>query len=168
MKAKVYWTQERFPGRIALVPRPRGGDWLEDEASAWVNEGLNVIVSMLEPEEVESFGLEQEKEFCQLNGIDFFSIPVVDRGVPIMNEHLFKLLRKLKMILLQGDNIGIHCRQSIGRAPLLAALLMILLDIEPKEAFAQLSLARGLEVPETLEQQKLVENFYNESSVVLV
>ena len=167
MKAEVYWTQESFPGRIALVPRPRGGDWLEDEASEWANEGLNVIVSMLEREEVESFGLEREKEFCQLNGIEFFSIPVADRSVPILSEDFLKLLEKLKMMLLQGDNIGIHCRQSIGRAPLLAALLMILLDIEPKEAFRQLSLARGLEVPETLEQKNLAENFYKESSVVL-
>jgi protein-tyrosine phosphatase len=167
MNAEVYWIQERFPGRIALVPRPRGGDWLEDEALAWKNAGLDAIISMLERDEVESFGLEREEEFCQLNGIEYFSIPVVDRSVPNFNENFLKLLEKLKKMLLEGKNIGIHCRQSIGRAPLLAALLMILFGIEPKEAFRQLSIARGLEVPETKEQKDLAENFYKEASVVL-
>ncbi len=166
MIAKVYWTQEKFPGRIALVPRPRGGDWLEDEASAWANSGLDAIVSMLELEEVESFGLEREAEFCRLNGIEFFSFPIIDRSIPALDDNLFSLLERLKMLLLQGKSVAIHCRQSIGRASLLAAFLMILFNIEPKEAFRQLSLARGLEVPETEEQRKLAEKFYNELSVV--
>lgn len=168
MKAEVYWTQEKFPGRIALVPRPRGGDWLEDEAIAWKDEGLDVIVSMLERDEVESFRLEREAEFCQLNGIEFISFPVADRSVPILDESFFRLLEKLKTMLLQGKSIGIHCRQSIGRAPLLAAFLMISFGIEPNEAFRQLSLARGLEVPETLEQKRLAENFCQESIVLSV
>lgn len=166
MIAEVYWTQEKFPGRIALVPRPRGGDWLEDEASAWKKAGLDAIVSMLEQEEIESFGLEREKEFCRLNGIDFFSIPVPDRSVPSLDESFFKQLEKLKRLLLEGKNIGIHCRQSIGRAPLLAAFLIILFGIEPNEAFRQLSIARGLEVPETIEQKNLAEKFYEESATV--
>ena len=48
MIAEVFWTKEKYPGRIALVPRPRGGEWLEDEAAAWSDAGLDVIVSMLE------------------------------------------------------------------------------------------------------------------------
>lgn len=167
MIAEVYWTQEKFPGRIALVPRPRGGDWLEDEALAWKNAGLDVIVSMLESEETESFGLEREAEVSQLHGIEFFSFPVTDRSVPILNESFFQKLEKLKKLLSEGKNIGIHCRQSIGRAPLLAAFLMILFGIEPDEAFRQLSLARGLEVPETIEQKNLAEKFYEESAMVL-
>lgn len=167
MKAEVFWTPEEFPGRIALVPRPRGGDWLGDEASAWANAGLNVIVSMLERDEVESFGLEREEEFCRANGIEFFSFPITDRSIPNLDNKFFRLLEKLKTMLLQGKSVGIHCRQSIGRAPLLAAFLMILFNIEPKEAFRQLSLARGLEVPETEEQKNLAEKFYEESSIVL-
>jgi protein-tyrosine phosphatase len=167
MKAEVFWTQEKFPGRIALVPRPRGGDWLEDEASAWKYEGLDAIVSMLESSEIESFGLEREEEFCQANEIEFFSFSVADRGVPVVNELFFRQLEKLKMLLLEGKNIGIHCRQSIGRAPMLAAFLMISFNIEPNEAFRQLSIARGLEVPETIGQKELVEKFYEESAMVL-
>lgn len=167
MIAKVYWTQEKFPGQIALVPRPRGNDWLEDEALAWKNAGLDVIVSMLESDEIHSFGLEREAEYCKSNGIEFFSFPVTDRSVPNLNEHFFYQLEKLKKLLLGGKNIGIHCRQSIGRAPLLAAFLMILFGIKPNEAFCQLSLARGLQVPETLEQKKVAETFYQNQAVML-
>lgn len=167
MIAEVYWTSEEFPGRIALVPRPRGGDWLEDEAIAWKNANLDAIVSMLESDEIYSFGLEREAEFCQSNGLEFFSFPVPDRGVPLLNEQFFSLLEKLKILLLQGKSIGIHCRQSIGRAPLLAAFLMISFGIEPNEAFRQLSLARGQQVPETSEQKKLAEKFYEESITAL-
>jgi protein-tyrosine phosphatase len=168
MIAEVYWTNEKFPGRIALVPRPRGGDWLEDEASAWKNAGLDAIVSMLENDEVESFGLECEAEFCQSNGIEFFSFPIVDRSIPTLDDKFFHLLEKLKTMLLQGKSVGIHCRQSIGRAPLLAAFLMISFGIETNEAFRQLSLARGLRVPETEEQKHLAEKFHEELSVVSV
>ncbi len=165
MRAEVFWTKQEFPGRIALVPRPRGGDWLEDEALAWSNAGLDAIVSMLEREEVESFGLEHEEEFCKANGMEFVSFPIADRSVPILDDNFFQTLEKLKTILLQGKSIGIHCRQSIGRAPLLAAFLMSLFNIEPKKAFRELSLARGLEVPETEEQRHLAEKFYEELSV---
>jgi protein-tyrosine phosphatase len=168
MKAEVFWTEAEFPGRIALVPRPRGGDWLEDEASAWANAGLDIIVSMLERDEIESFELGREEEFCRSNGIEFFSIPIVDRSIPVLDDKFFRLLENLKTMLLQGKSVGIHCRQSIGRAPLLAALLMSLFNIEPKEAFRQLSLARGVEVPETEEQKNLAEKFYEELSSVLV
>ena len=34
------WT-----GRLGIVPRPRGGDWLADEAIAWRDAGINMVVS---------------------------------------------------------------------------------------------------------------------------
>ena len=44
---------------------------------------------------------------------------------------------------------------------------MSLFNIVPTEAFRQLSLARGLDVPETEEQKNLAEKFYEELSSVL-
>ena len=114
MKSKVFWTKEKYSGRIALVSRPRGGDWLEDETVGWADAGLDVIVTMLDAEETKSFELEHEAEFCALNGIEFVSFSIADRSVPAADERFFRLLEKLKTLLLQGKNIGIHCRQSIG------------------------------------------------------
>ncbi len=163
MIAEVFWTKEKYPGRIALVPRPRGGEWLEDEAAAWADAGLDVIVSMLDAEETRTFELGREGEFCAANGIEFFSFPVTDRSVPSADETFFRFAEKLKKLLLQGKNIGIHCRQSIGRAPLLAAVLMISFGIKPTEAFRQLSKVRGVEVPETNEQKEWAEQFAAET-----
>lgn len=168
MIAQVFWTKEKFPGRIALVPRPRGGEWLEDEAKAWAEAGINVIVSMLEAEEIEVFNLEREAEFSAKNGIEFISIPVKDRNIPEIDESFLQTIERLKNLLLNGKNIAIHCRQSVGRAPLIAAILMISFGINPTEAFEKLSLVRGVEVPETEEQKKWAEKFAEELSAVLV
>ena len=165
MQAKVYWTDERFPGRIAIVPRPRGSDWIEDEAAAWRKAGINVIVSMLETEEIETFELSREAEFCENNGISFFSFPVADRRVPVSEKEMFKLADKLKTLLGKGQNIGIHCRQSIGRAALMAAAIMVLFGISAEKAFQKISETRGLEVPETDEQRMWIENFAKELSM---
>ena len=165
MQAKVYWTKEKYPGRIAIVPRPRGGEWLEDEAAAWREADLNVIVSLLETDEIEAFELAREAEVCEANDISFFSFPIADRRVPVSEHALVELLNKLKSLLVKGKNIGIHCRQSIGRSALLAAALMILFGIAPDEAFRQLSQARGLEVPETDEQLNWIKKFAEESAV---
>ena len=159
MIAQVFWTKEKFPGRIALVPRPRGGEWLEDEAKAWAEAGINAIVSMLETEEIESFDLEREAQFSAKNGIEFISVPVKDRSIPKVDESFLQAIERLKNLLLNGKNIAIHCRQSVGRAPLMAATLMISFGINPTEAFQELSLARGVEVPETNEQLLWAENF---------
>lgn len=165
MQAKVYWTKEKHPGRIAIVPRPRGGEWLEDEAAAWRDANLDVIVSLLEADETEAFELAREAEFCEANNISFFSFPIADRRVPVSKNELLKLLNKLKTLLAKGKNIGIHCRQSIGRSALLAAALMVLFGISPSDAFQQLSEVRGLEVPETDEQRSWIEKFAEESAV---
>ena len=167
MKSEVFWIKEKYPGQIALVPRPRGGEWLEDEAAAWSSAGLDVIVSMLDREETESFDLGREAEFCAANGIKFIAFPVTDRSVPDLNPAFLQFVEKLKTLLLDGKNIGIHCRQSIGRAPLLAAVLMTSFSMEPSEAFRQLSIARGVEVPETAEQREWAERFAEELALAL-
>ena len=166
MIAEVFWIKEKYPGRIALVLRPRGGEWLEDEAKAWSEAEIDVVVSMLEPEEVANFDLEREAEFCAENNIEFVSCPVPDRGVPQMDESFFQLIDQLKKTLASGKSIAIHCRQSVGRAPLMAAALMISFGMNSDEAFEKLSFVRGVEVPETDEQKKWAEIFAKESAGV--
>lgn len=159
MRGDIFWTDQEFPGRIAIVSRPRGGDWLESEIDSWANAGLDVIVSMLEPPEIDEFDLSREHELSAAKGIQFVSFPVPDRGVPPLDDRFLNLIDELRSLLLSGKNIGIHCRQSIGRAPLLAAALLVSDGLEASEAFRQLSVARGRTVPETREQVNWIENF---------
>jgi hypothetical protein len=48
MHPKVYCTEAALAGRLAIVPRPRAGDWLDDEIAAWRAEGIDLVVSLLE------------------------------------------------------------------------------------------------------------------------
>jgi len=155
----IFWTDREFPGRIALVSRPRGGDWLEAEIDSWADAGLDVIVSMLEQQEIDEFELGREHELSVAKEIQFVSFPVPDRGVPRLDDRFLHLIDQLRSLLLAGKNIGIHCRQSIGRAPLLAAALLVADGLEADEAFEQLIAARGRPVPETREQANWIANF---------
>jgi hypothetical protein len=73
MYTQPFWVAGKWPGRLAVSPRPRGGDWLEDEMKYWRREGVNVVASLLMPDEVEEFNLEREQEYCQCAGISFHS-----------------------------------------------------------------------------------------------
>ncbi len=159
---KSYWINTSWPGRLAIVLRPRGGDWLEDEVRAWDRVDLGAMISLLTEGEVTEFDLARESEVCQRYGIEFVEFPFPDRGVPKSREATLALVTKLHKILATGKNIGIHCRQGIGRSALIAACILIMGGEDANSAFRLVSAARGLTVPETIEQQEWVIAFARE------
>jgi hypothetical protein len=82
MKASLYLITAAAPNRIAIVARPRGGDWLLDELSALASEGIDVLVSMLTEEEANELELQRESEECRASAISFVNLPIPDRSVP--------------------------------------------------------------------------------------
>ena len=62
MQAQVFWVEGPWRGRLGILPRPRGGDWLGDETAAWRAAGVDVVVSLLEAEEEAQLILEGEAE----------------------------------------------------------------------------------------------------------
>ena len=159
MSDQIYWIHGSWPGRLAIVARPRGGDWLEAESRSWARSGLDVIVSLLTSEEAAEFGLAEEAAFGRLNGIEFLNFPIPDRGVPASREDTVKLVMALAGYVAAGKNVGIHCRQGIGRSGLIGACLLLTSGMAPQIAFTELSEARGCPVPETMEQRQWVEAF---------
>src|SRR4029453_13120873 len=121
MKAQVYWIEGPWPGRLAIVPRPRGGDWLEDEVQAWQQAGLDRVVSLLRPDEVADFDLSKEKAWGQAHYPQFMSFPISDRSVPASRDAALALVHQLEQGLAAGERIAVHCRQGIGRVAFLAA-----------------------------------------------
>src|SRR5437660_10859003 len=82
MKADLFWIPGPWRGRLAIATRPRGGDWLDDEAIAWREADVDVIVSLLENEEAGQLDLLGERQAAEDHGLRFISFPIPDLGVP--------------------------------------------------------------------------------------
>jgi protein-tyrosine phosphatase len=162
MRSEIYWIDATTQGRLAVMPRPRGGDWLEDEVNAWRLAGIDVVVSLLTPDEVTDFDLQQEKSTCEAVGINFIPFPIADRSTPASKKSVADLAAQLATQLQGGANIAIHCRQGLGRAPLLAICVLLLVGLRPAAATRAVSAARGCHVPETAEQERWIAEFARE------
>ena len=53
----IYQIQGPWRGRLAIVPRPRGGEWLDDDVRALKEQGFDLVVSLLTPDEAIDLGL---------------------------------------------------------------------------------------------------------------
>src|SRR5213080_4959297 len=99
----IYRIQGPWAGLLAIVSRPRGGDWLDDEVRAWKNAGLDVIVSLLTKEEDDELDLTDEARACERFGLRFFQFPITDVNIPASREAAFELVSELKGLLAKGD-----------------------------------------------------------------
>lgn len=152
----IYRIRGPWTGALIIVSRPRGGDWLSDEARSWKKEELDVVVSLLTREEQDEFGLLDEQELSEKLGVQFVSLPIADLGVPSSREEAMRVLSWIEKLLTAGKKVGVHCRQSVGRSGMIAAALLVMSGSDPHEAFASVSSDRGLPVPETEAQRKWV------------
>ena len=158
MREGPIWIGSVEPGKLAIVPRPRGGDWLPDEVRSWTRSGLDVVVSLLTPEEESELDLVAEAAQSRALGLEFKAFPIPDRGVPSSRRDALRFFETLTERLAAGKAIGVHCRQGIGRSALVAASLLALAGVPPNLALERISVARGRAVPETPEQRRWVED----------
>jgi len=160
MPAVDYYPIREFDGlSLAIMPRPRAGDWLEDEIEKWKREGLATIVSLLEPAEIAELELGTESSLCASRGIEFHSFPIPDRGVPASAAAFDSFLAPLVRNLRGGAAVGVHCRAGIGRAGLTAACILVRAGIPYPLAFPAISRARRVKVPDTEQQELWVQKF---------
>ena len=159
MGAKVFWITGPWQGRLGIVPRPRGADWLDDETRAWREAGIDVVVSLLEPDEEADLALAGESISSAASGLDFRSFPIHDRGVPSSREAVAQLVDQIADALHAGKSVALHCRQGIGRSALIAAATLILGGQNAETAIDTIRRSRGLEVPETHAQRQWILDF---------
>jgi protein-tyrosine phosphatase len=156
---KLYWIETPAAGRLAISARPRGGDWLEDEIEGWREQGIDVVVSLLTASENAELELKDEGQFSKARDLRFVSFPIEDRNVPKSAAKLQELAAQINSEIQQGKNVAVHCRQGIGRSSLVSAAVLVAAGEDLDKALKSISDARGLEVPETSEQRRWLEQF---------
>jgi hypothetical protein len=118
MKPEIYWIPVSV-GRLAIMARPRAGEWLRDEIEGWHKVGVRGVVSLLEASEVHEPELGEEKSCCEASGIRFVSFAIRDRGVPTSIPLTRALIDELVAKLEACSSIAMHCRAGIGRSSLI-------------------------------------------------
>lgn len=156
---KIYWIEygNIGPKQLGMMARPRGNDWLEDEAMGLQMRGIKTVISLLEHEEVDELGLSEEKAWCQRMGIEYIDFPIEDNSVPRKDNAFLELLDTIYQKLKKGEKVAIHCRMGIGRASLVVAGMLIREGMSAEEAFDFISREREVEVPDTDEQVEWME-----------
>ena len=61
---EVFWINATTKGQLGIMPRPRGGDWLDGEIQSLAEAGVHVVVSLLPADEVAELELQDEERLC--------------------------------------------------------------------------------------------------------
>jgi protein-tyrosine phosphatase len=152
----VFWIEGTPPVGLAIVLRPRDEESLKDDLLGFRQSGVDVLVSLLEPDEASWLGLRDEGPLAEAAGIHFLSYPIVDTRVPANAAAFRVFVAGLADRLRAGERIGVHCRGSIGRSTVTAACTLIHLGWNAKEALRTIEAARGCEIPDTEEQLRWI------------
>jgi len=155
----VFWIKGDPPASLAIVLCPLGEDGLETKLQAMKDAGIEVLVSLLEPDEATWLGLAEEGPLAAKVGIDFLSFPIRDTRVPNDSNTFRAFAASLADRLHAGQRIALHCRGSIGRAPLTAACTLIHLGWTAHQALEAIEAARGCSIPDTREQFRWIRQY---------
>ncbi|MBV8671976.1 MAG: dual specificity protein phosphatase family protein [Acidobacteriaceae bacterium] len=155
----IYWIPHDQSPRLAIVARPRGDEWLEDDLANLKRGGIEILISLLEADEAAYLGLRRESDLAERAGLEFISYPIPDRTTP-EDEHSFRhLVEYLVEVVNAGKRIGAHCRGCIGRSTVLMAAILIQLGFKPSHALTLIQQGRGCAVPDTPEQLHWILSF---------
>jgi len=148
-----YWLNTN----LAIIIRPYGEVPIDDHMRIFRAAGIDVIVSMLQQGEARNLGLEDEAASASRADLLFENFPIPDGDAPHNLTRFAGFLELLENHIAAGRKIAIHCRASIGRAPLTAASLLIRSGMIPDEAWSHIATVRDCPVPDTLNQRKWVD-----------
>jgi protein-tyrosine phosphatase len=143
-------TDDRF--RLAIMPRPIGGAYLERSIRRLRAAGIDIVVSLLTDDQIQWQELEREGELCAAHGIELRRLPIEDHRVPADRGAAIELCRDLHDQLRTGRAAAVHCLAGIGRSGMITALTLCLAGFDLADACRRISDARGVTCPETHDQ----------------
>ena len=124
-QAEMYKVATMGNGFLAVMACPT----LDAEAPASVANiarlGIKLVVSLLEPGEARTLGLEGERLEARAHGMEFISFPIPDMGLPASVTEFASITKTLFAQVNDGSNTLVHCRAGIGRSGLLTAGVLL-------------------------------------------
>jgi hypothetical protein len=116
MRKELYWLDEAWPGKLAVAPRPRGGDWLKDDVANWKRANVNAVLSLLTPDEEKNFDLHDEAGEVRTQGMDFTSFPIPDRQIPRSESKLAEVWRESAALCRRARMCSFTAARELGAA----------------------------------------------------
>ncbi|HOP21538.1 MAG TPA: dual specificity protein phosphatase family protein [Gammaproteobacteria bacterium] len=161
------WDQQLFEYQINnsslyMMPKPPSGSQFPFFAEYLSKKKVDVVVSLLSFEEMNSFSLVEEGSECERHGIEFVNFSIKDHSTPQFFVPFNQLIENLVYDFKSGKNIAIHCFAGIGRTGIVAASMLIKMGYQVDMALIELSQARGLKMPETIEQISWLHRYAEE------
>ena len=149
-----YVSPDRCQGRIGMTLCPGkqeanaiSGDWQRDldmdlhRIRDW---GAGAVVSLMEKEEMEWYGVAELPQKTLALGMQHFHLPIVDMDIPRreFEEDWVMYGADLRNRLLGGESIVIHCLGGLGRTGTITARLLIELGMDADTAIGRVRAAR--------------------------
>jgi protein-tyrosine phosphatase len=150
---KIYWVHDFANGaKLGIMPRPRGGDWLEEEIIKFKKQNIGTWVSLLEQHEINELGLRDQQTLSSKHELEYINFPIVDRSIPEKGSKIDALIETLYQKTKTGNSVVIHCRMGIGRSSIIAGCILLKAGFKTDQILQKITSARGLKVPDTDQQ----------------
>lgn len=115
-------------GHLIFTPCPSTqGTSIEDALQTLHNAGAKALITLMPDAELVENGVSSLSADCQVQGLEWFHLPVADDSVP---QHDFEkrwtqYLPRILSLLNTDNTIAIHCKGGSGRTGLIAARILM-------------------------------------------
>ena len=157
MLPEIYLVADDLPGRLYIMPCPSGNNLTQDIA-AYRARGVDTVVSMLAVDEAADLGLADEGAVCAEAEMAFLSSPIKDFGLPDIMVFA-ALVEQITGLLRNEGHVAVHCRAGIGRSGMVTAAVLIAMGADVGTAVQKVTTARGVPIPDTVEQGRFIAAF---------
>jgi ADP-ribosyl-[dinitrogen reductase] hydrolase len=150
----VYAPGRTYPGSASPEWRR---DLETDLRALRHHHSVDVLVSLMAPEEMAAMGIAALPERAGANGMEWIGFPIPDMGVPQAEGEYRALLRSLCERLRAGHVVVLHCLGGLGRSGTVTACVLVELGMSPEEAIAEVRRSRPGAI-QTVAQERLVRS----------